>query len=274
MCFFTSQNKRAEELARRYGRGMDVVEAARLILAERELEEREMQERNPAHKTDIYAVRLNDGMFVSPAYAEPFSVIVSGSDQLRVMRWGLIPRSATAEMRARYAKRNLFKNARAENLFDTWPWKQVLHNRCIIPVTGFFEPHRFPDGRKQYFYIHRRDADLFSIAGLWDRWTDPAGGGQIETFVMITIAANEKLRWVHNGGNNPFRMPLIIPQEQVGTWLSPATRSREEIARFLKTPPDEDIVVWPVRRNFQQGDPYDPAIIKQVPPLEQDPGLF
>lgn len=267
MCFFTSQGKRAEEIARKYGRRMNIVEAAREILAEQEAAERAAQVQDPKHKTDIFGIRLNDGMIVSPAYAEPLTVIVSGSDQLQVMRWGLIPRGTSIEKKEIYNKKNLYKNARAENIFTTWPWKFVTQNRCIYPVTGFFEPHEFPDGRKQYFYVHEKHGEGFSIAGLWDEWQHPKTGEKIKTFVMLTIAANEKLRWVHNSGKNPFRMPLIIPDEKVEQWLDPEL-DEQGMRQFLTTPPDDNIVVWPVRLKFNQGDPYDHSIIDEVPPVQ------
>lgn len=84
---------------------------------------------------------------------------------------------------------------------------------------------------------------------------------------MLTIAANEKLRWVHNSGNNPFRMPLIIPDDRVEECLDP-NLDEEAMRSFLVTPPDDNIVVWPVRLRFNQRDPYDHSIIDEVPPIQ------
>ena len=87
------------------------------------------------------------------------------------MQWGLIPRTAKPGDAQRYDRENLFKNARAETLFEKWPWRMLWqHNRCIIPVTGFYEPHRLPNGKAQYYYTTLKDQELFSIAGLWDEW--------------------------------------------------------------------------------------------------------
>lgn len=102
------------------------------------------------------------------------------------------------------------KNARAENLFDKWPWRMFWpHNRCIIPVIGFFEPHRLPDGKAQYYYTILKDKDTFSIVGFWDEWTNPQSGEKVLSFVLITTAANAMMHKIHNGGNNPFRMPKL-----------------------------------------------------------------
>ena len=93
------------------------------------------------------------------------------------------------------------------------------HNRCIIPVTGFYEPHRLPNGKAQYYYTTLKDQELFSIAGLWDEWTHPQTGEKVLSFVLITTEANAMMRKIHNGGGNPFRMPKILTQEQEKRWL-------------------------------------------------------
>lgn len=89
MCYFTSQHLRAEDVARKYGRRMDAVNAARVVLTQKEEEARQkVAVTGMPDKTTIYDYRLNDGMYVSPAYSEPYTVIVTDSDQLQVMRWG------------------------------------------------------------------------------------------------------------------------------------------------------------------------------------------
>ncbi|MCC8146749.1 MAG: SOS response-associated peptidase [Bacteroidales bacterium] len=263
MCFFISQSKAAAEIARKYGRQTEAVEAARAILAEKESRQ-EGQE-------NIYNYRITDGMYVSPAYAEPITVIVSGSSQLEVMRWGLIPGSAKPEAKERYNKQNLYKNAKAENLFTTWPWRNLWqYQRCIIPVTGFFETHYHSDGTKQPYFIQRSDKQIFSIAGLYDEWKDPETGESYKSFVMITVPATPKLREIHNGGAHPFRMPLIIPDNKVEDWLNSATTEKEEIIKYLITPEiDREMVAWPVKSKYNWGDPYNPATIEKVPSQEK-----
>ena len=41
MCYFTSQHLRAEDVARKYGRRMDAVNAARVVLTQKEEEARQ-----------------------------------------------------------------------------------------------------------------------------------------------------------------------------------------------------------------------------------------
>ena len=58
MCFFTSLSANAAAVAKKYGKQLDIIEAARQILAEQEQEERARQEAGPEHKVSVYDIRL------------------------------------------------------------------------------------------------------------------------------------------------------------------------------------------------------------------------
>lgn len=265
MCFFTSQSKKARDIAKKYGRQMDIIEMARQILAEQEAERQ--AENQPVN---IYSTHLNDGMYVSPGWAHPFTVIVSGSDQLQVMNWGLIPWYATPEQREQYIRQSRYRNARADRLFTSPMWKRIIRNRCVIPVTGFFEPHENSDKSKQPYYIERKDKEMFSIAGLYDEWQNLQTGEKSLSFVLITVVATPKLGKIHNGGDHPNRMPLILTDEQVKRWLDPALEEQADIEKFLVTPDiDQEITAWPVRNKFDRSNPYDPSLIEPVPAQQE-----
>ena len=64
------------------------------------------------------------------------------------------------------------------------------------------------------------------FAGLWERWTGPEGPAPtgslfgpeqsrpVETFTILTTAANETVARVHG------RMPVILPADAYGPWLA------------------------------------------------------
>lgn len=270
MCFFTSLATNVAAVAEKYGKQQDIVEAARQILAEQERNARTRQDTGLGRRMSVYDVRLAENIYVIPAYAEPHCVIVSGSEELQVMQWGLIPRTAKPGDAQRYDRENLFKNARAETLFEKWPWRMLWqHNRCIIPVTGFFEPHRLPNGRAQYYYTTLKDQEIFSIAGLWDEWMHPQSGEKVLSFVLITTEANAMMRKIHNGGNNPFRMPKILSSEQEHLWLDPTIVSKNAVTDLLSVYPEKEMRAWPVRSKFNYGDPYDDGIIEPVAEMQK-----
>lgn len=61
--------------------------------------------------------------------------------------------------------------------------------------------------------ILMKDEQLFSLAGLYDIWTDP-DGNKLSTCTIITTEPNELMEDIHN------RMPVILRPEDEDEWLS------------------------------------------------------
>ena len=270
MCFYNSMSKRALDASKRYGRQVDLVEAARQIIEE--------QRRNGEALSGIM-----DGCYVINAFPQKISdkkyeykkcIIVTENEQLQVMEWGLIPdwirvKSNCAEdIRAAFAIAHDWRqkslNARSETLFDKKTFSNpILNRRCIIPSTGYFEYHHNLDKSKTPFYIYIKNEEIFSIAGLWNRWLHPVTNRVIDTFSLITTEANPLAASIHNGGNNAGRMPLILSARDEEKWLDPSL-SEQEIKCLLKTPPDNEMDAYKVTPNFRFIDPANPEIIEKV----------
>ena len=68
-------------------------------------------------------------------------------------------------------------------------------------------------------YLYELDGGkLFSLAGLWESWKDPAvaGAEPLETFTLITTDANELAAEIHD------RMPVIVHSDDRQAWLAGA----------------------------------------------------
>ena len=153
---------------------------------------------------------------VAPTHAVPIVRSVDGELRGALVRWGLIPFFAHGEP-PKYST----INARIESVTTAasyrGPWSRG--QRCLQLASGFFEWHVDESGRKAPYYIHLADQPVFAFAGLWDRSVRPDGTA-IESVVHITLPANDLMRFVHNGGNNPHRMPAILRREDQAAWLS------------------------------------------------------
>ena len=270
MCFYNSMSKRALDASRRYGRQVDLIEAARQIIEE--------QKRNGEELSGIM-----EGCYVINAFPQKISdkkyeykkcLIVTEDEQLQVMEWGLIPdwiriKSNRAEdIRAAFSLAHDWRqktlNARSETLFDKKTFSNpILCRRCIIPSTGYFEFHHNPDKSKTPFYLYVKNEDIFSIAGLWNRFLHPVTNKVIDTFSLITTEANLLAASIHNGGNNAGRMPLILSANDEEKWLNPSL-SEQEIISLLKAPPDNNMNAYKVTPNFRFIDPHNPDIITRV----------
>jgi putative SOS response-associated peptidase YedK len=144
------------------------------------------------------------------APSQDVAVIVRNEDrnQLKTMRWGLVPSWAQDPS---IGQRMI--NARAETLLEKPSFKQlVARRRCLVPADGFYEWRR-EGNRKVPMWIHLKSRAPFAFAGLWDYWRDPAGDKELYSFTIITTEANALLRPIHN------RMPVIYDKEMGRQWL-------------------------------------------------------
>ncbi|MEW4468986.1 SOS response-associated peptidase family protein [Parasphingorhabdus sp. JC815] len=129
------------------------------------------------------------------------------------MTWGFPLILAAARKRAKeqgkQPKPKPVNNARTDKLSSGfWSRWTGPEHRCIIPVRRYAEAYG-PKGKMKEAWVSVPDQELFPVAGLWrpsDEW------GNCYTMVM-TDAAGEAAQ-VHT------RMPVILGQESVETWLS------------------------------------------------------
>src|SRR5208282_4909424 len=105
----------------------------------------------------------------------------------RLMRWGLLP-AWVKDPR----KFTLLINARAETVLEKPAFKNAIRRRrCLIPSDGYYE-WRPAAGRKQPYFIYRRDGRPFGLAAIAESWMGP-NGEELDTVAIVTAAASEDL---------------------------------------------------------------------------------
>jgi putative SOS response-associated peptidase YedK len=135
-----------------------------------------------------------------------------GERTVQNLRWGLIPSWAKD---ARIASSLI--NARTESLASRPAFAKALRQRrCAVLADGFYDWSGEGTSRQPYL-VTRRDNAPFAFAGLWDRWIERQNGGEtpIDTFTIVTTAANDLLRQLHP------RMPVILTGAALDVWLDP-----------------------------------------------------
>jgi len=238
MCFHNAMSKKAKELAKRYGKKLDIIEAWEEIIRERQANGDDVN--NFVEQTNHIA-----------AYDEPVCSIITEEEEVQTMQWGLIP-SMTKDLSQleRYNKENWFKNARSEDIFQTWPYRFVIESkRCIIPSTHYYEYHHNPDKSTTLYRIYLTNQELYSIGGIWDTWIHPVTKELLHSFTMITTPANPLTWEIHNGGKNPHRMPLILLPEDEQKWIDPNLNT-EGIKDLMKVFSDKGMDAYPVSKDF------------------------
>ena len=187
----------------------------------RELHERMDLIGTPLNLPPRYNVAPSQDVAVVRA-ADPGSRSGAGDGRtLAMLRWGLIPAWARDP-----AIGHRLINARSETAAEKPSFREAYRNRrCLIPADGFYEWQRRGKTRQPWLF-GLGDGTSFAFAGLWERWTVPAGtaltgslaergtGDAVETCTILTTAANEIVAPVHG------RMPVILPPEAYAPWLA------------------------------------------------------
>ena len=144
---------------------------------------------------------------VAPTQPIPIVRLADAQRHFALMRWGLIP--AWVKDPKTFS---LLINARAESVLDKPAFRNAMRRRrCLIPADGFYE-WRETGGRKQAFFVRRKDGAPFAFAGLYETWTGP-NGEELDTAAIVTTNANRTLSVIHD------RMPVILPVEAFDLWL-------------------------------------------------------
>ena len=173
------------------------------------------------------------------------------SDQVRrrlaPLTWGLVPSWA----KDRSIGSRLI-NARVETVAEKPAFRRAFAaRRCLLPADGFYEWYT-PDGhgsdtpsgrgkagrgRKQPFFLHRRDGGLLVMAGLYEIWRDPAldredDAAWLRTCTVITTAATDAAGHIHD------RMPMVVRPDAIDAWLDPSLTEPGRVLELLATDAD------------------------------------
>lgn len=188
---------------------------------------------NVAPTQDVHAVAEHDGR-----------------RHLVLFRWGLVPAWASdLSVGARMI------NARAETLAEKPAFRPSLEGRrCLIPAAGFYEWERTPE-RKVPHLITREDGDPLAFAGLWSSWRD--GDRRLLTCTIVTTAAQGPITRLHD------RMPVVLPREAWGPWLSRASGPDEALA-VLRDAAPPPLTFHPVSTRVNDHRNNGPELVEPV----------
>ena len=175
-----------------------------------------------------------------------------GRQAVALALWGLVPDWCDDPRRSRRPI-----NARSETLQERASFRAAWrHRRCLVPADGYFEWAGSGASRRPH-WIRRRDQAPFWFAGLWERWLGP-DGSELETCCLLTTAANQRLRALHQ------RMPVVIPTGLEEPWLAPADGpALRALAPLLEAWDGADWEAVPVALSSSQAEP-EPLRFQQL----------
>ena len=154
-------------------------------------------------------------IFYASGFSFPDWRIITNNEYIEIMRWGLIPSWFNGQDSKEIASLTL--NAKIETIKDKPSFKQLVDRQhCIVPSNGFFEWKTIGKDKIPYF-IYPKNTNIFSMAGLYDRWMNSKTGEFIASFTILTCPANQLMEEIHNLKK---RMPCLLLKEQEQDWLN------------------------------------------------------
>lgn len=201
--------------------------------------------------------------FQANGFAHPKLLVLSndsGSGTLERMQWGLLPPSTWKyDWKKALIHSNNTLNAKSETIFEVKSFKDnILKNRCILPVEGFFEYKHVGKDKIPYF-IHPKTHPFFNLACVYGNYQNPLTKEWVKSFSIVTGAANSLMAEIHN---TKFRQPISLSNDQISAWLD--DRSTPQDLELLMTPCDDsNMAAYPVRRDLQQAGNI-PAVLEKV----------
>lgn len=181
-------------------------------------------------------IHVDNNYNVAPGQFMPVVINGASGHELVLMKWGFIPHWSK-DIKIGYK----LINARAESVFEKPMWRNsAQHYRCLVPARGFYEWKKLNDGKtKQPFYIHPKNIEIFSFAGLWSIWKD-VEGREIRSFTILTTEPNKEMSTVHD------RMPVILHPDEEDAWLDDTLTEPAEIEQFLRPLHDGGLEMYKV----------------------------
>jgi len=197
--------------------------------------------------------KLNDRYNVAPGQLMPVITQHIERNSLATMQWGLIP-GWTRDIKDALH----LINARSETLNQKPSFREPLKKqRCLVPANGFFEWKKEINGKIPY-YIRPKSGQTIALAGLYDKWLNPANNENIYTYTIITTSASKGLSSIH------ARMPAIIPLGLESDWLNTAEQDPTTLQQIIKSPSSETMEYFPVSTLVNKPEHDSPEILEPI----------
>lgn len=198
-----------------------------------------------------------DGIENANSFDHPELPIITSAEPNKIVlaSWGLVPEYIKGIDKAMEIA-NMCRNAKAETIFEKASFSPyIMTKRCLVFVEGFYEwRHEDSKGKKKTpYYVSLKDSEIIPFAGFYTDWYDEQAGKTIKTCTIITTAANDLMKFVHNSKE---RQPLIMPKDKWDLWLDTSLKE-EQIVELMKVYPDGNMQADKIEpeRPKSDGDP-------------------
>ena len=151
-----------------------------------------------SHVSNIEDFEFEPNFNISPQSKVPAII----NNNLTMTTWGYFPDWLKSQANSRPLFNTRFESVQEKKTFQS----AFKNNRCIIPISGWYEWKRDGDNKIPFYFSH--NLTLYAAGLFWKR-----SSGEIETSI-ITREASNNLNYVHN------RSPLLLNEDEITIWNS------------------------------------------------------
>ena len=193
---------------------------------------------------------------IPPREMAPVVLESNGKRSLTAGLWSLMgPWADSLE----HANKASTFNAKAETLAERPAYRNAyLERRCVVPAEAFYE-WVGPKKERQPLNIARKDGKLLSMAGLFNYWKPAVSQSRpMLTFTVVTTAPSQWMSRIHN------RMPVILRDDQIDTWLDPTVSDPRKLDHLLKAPSEGFLDCFAISRQINSVKFDEPEYAKEI----------
>ena len=144
-------------------------------------------------------------------------------------------------------------NAKAENLESSRYFRSAFHkHRCLVPADGWYE-WEATDNSKQPWFFARKDREPLFMAGIW-----VIGANDRPCCAIVTEPARGASADIHS------RMPLVLDDGCLQTWLDPQVQGREALRDSVERLEPELLTCWPVSTAVNRAGNDNPRLVEPL----------
>lgn len=188
----------------------------------------------------------------SPTQQSPVVLIRDGKRVIERMDWGFVPDGAK-DTNSVFRYKTF--TAKAEGIFSKPKWQTAIRStRCIVPMNGYFEWVQLPEGKRPFF-VHKKNNELFSVAGIYSSWTD-ADGKARGMFSVVTAVIDQTI--------GSKRSPIVIAPNDEATWLDSNIDDVNDLYGLMLPPNPKEFDRHMVTSDLKNVKLNDPRVLAAV----------
>ncbi|MCB0691331.1 MAG: SOS response-associated peptidase [Saprospiraceae bacterium] len=133
--------------------------------------------------------------------------------------------------------------------------KSIRSQRCLVIADAFVEGTTKEKLNKPYLVYRMGNARPFSMAGIWDEWTDKTTGEIFRSFAILTTAPNSLMQRIPH-----HRSPLVLTQEQESIWID-ENAELQDITSIMNPFDPEEFNAYPISAGIKNPKNKDLQIL-------------